>query len=136
MMCMIGGHRQNLGDLAVSDLLFAYGTLRHGHAPSEIAAAVARLRPLGQGVIRGRLYELDGYPGVVLDPFTGEKILGTIFQLPKDSDLLAQFDAYEGFDPEDLPGSLFVRQVHPVQLDTGDEVPCWIYLYNERSARL
>ena len=119
----------------MSDLLFAYGTLRPGHAPTEIAAAVSRLRPVEHGFIRGRLLELDGYPGVVLDPSVGEKIPGTIFQLPEDGDLLPQLDAYEGFDPDDPAGSLFVRQVHPVQLESGDEAQCWIYLYNQGSAK-
>ena len=120
----------------MSDLLFAYGTLRPGHAPREIAAAVARLRPLGQGFIRGRLYELDGYPGVVLDLSAGAKIQGTIFQFPEDCDLLPQFDEYEGFDPNNPAGSLFVRQLHAVQLDTGGEAQCWIYLYNEGDAKI
>ena len=63
----------------MSDTLFAYGTLRPGHAPDEIAPAVEKLRRVGEGFVTGVLYDLGNYPGAVLDPSSTQKILAPCF---------------------------------------------------------
>lgn len=114
--------------------LFAYGTLRPGLAPAEIAPAVAQLKPIGEGHLPGTLYHLGHYPGVVLTPVSGE-VHGIVFELPEDpqtaATLLAQFDTYEDFHPHSPADSLFVRVQHPVTLADGRSLPCWVYLYNQ-----
>jgi len=114
----------------MSDYLFTYGTLHPGHAPEEIAAAVRKLRPVGTGFLYGALYDLGDYPGAVLDAASKRKIAGTVFQLPKDEDVLRQLDEYEGFDPDSPAQSLFLRTHCSVTLDSGNSLPCWIYVYN------
>lgn len=49
------------------DYLFAYGTLLPGAAPAEISGAAARLKAVGEGQVRGLLYDLGHFPGAVLD---------------------------------------------------------------------
>lgn len=114
----------------MTDHLFAYGTLQPGRAPAEIAAAVERLRPVGEGFVRGALYDLGDYPGAVLDPSSHQKIAGTVFQLPEDANILRQFDQYEGFTPGAQETSLFLRTRCPVALASGRTLECWIYVYN------
>lgn len=116
----------------MSEYLFAYGTLRPDHSPNEIASAVARLRHVGEGFIRGKLFDLGDYPGAVLDPSYKEKISGTVFRLPKDETLLRKIDEYEEFDPKTPDKSLFVRRLHPVELTAGKTLQCWVYVYNQR----
>lgn len=114
----------------MSAYLFTYGTLRLGHAPYEIAAAVDKLRPAGEGFVHGLLYDLGDYPGAVLDTSCTEKVYGALSELPQDEEFLRHLDEYEGFDPNASDTSLFIRILHPVMLSTGGTLQCWIYLYN------
>jgi gamma-glutamylcyclotransferase (GGCT)/AIG2-like uncharacterized protein YtfP len=114
----------------MSDYLFAYGTLRPGRAPEEIAAAVEKLRPVGEGFVHGTLCNLGEYPGAVLDPSTEQRISGTVFELPDDADILHQLDEYEGYDADAPKRSVFVRTRHTAVLETGEAVSCWMYAYN------
>jgi gamma-glutamylcyclotransferase (GGCT)/AIG2-like uncharacterized protein YtfP len=117
------------------DCLFIYGTLHPGHAPNEIAPAVEKLRLVGTGYVYGVLYDLGDYPGAVLDSTSNQRISGTVFRLPEDQNVLRQLDEYEGFDPNYPDGSLFVRKLHPVVLETGRTLRCWIYVYNRKPDR-
>ena len=113
-----------------SDHVFAYGTLQPGCAPEEIAEIVRRFEIVGNGFVRGTLYDLGSYPGAVLDENSSNRIFGTVFRLPAGSNVLPSLDAYEGFDAQ-VPGrSLFVRRLHPVCLNDGATNTCWIYEYN------
>ena len=116
----------------MSEYLFAYGTLQPDHVAEEIAPTVARFRAVGRGHVRGSLYDLGEYPGAILSSSSRKRILGTVFELPEDPDVLKQLDEYEGFDPRKPTASLFVRKLHPVTLAAGQTVRCWIYEYNKR----
>jgi gamma-glutamylcyclotransferase (GGCT)/AIG2-like uncharacterized protein YtfP len=120
----------------MTDYLFAYGTLQPGLAPSQIAGAAAKLRPVGLGFVYGELYELDGYPGAVPDVHSKSKITGTILELPGDENVLRQLDEYEGYDPEAPESSEFVRVRQTVELVGGGTLECWIYRYNQPAAWL
>ncbi|MGA7217500.1 MAG: gamma-glutamylcyclotransferase family protein [Candidatus Sulfotelmatobacter sp.] len=110
--------------------LFVYGTLLPGRAPAEIAPIVQRLRAVGDGFIRGHMYNLGAYPGAVLDE-GGEKIRGKIFRLPPEPEILERLDKYEEFDEAQPEGSLFLRKKWPVTRTDGKRtLTCWIYVYN------
>lgn len=117
----------------MSEYLFTYGTLRPDRAPAEIAATARALRGVGTGRIRGVVYDLGEYPGAVLDAGAAE-VDGTIFELPDDPGILGLLDAYEEFDPGAPEASLFVRELHPVMLDKGGTLTCWVYVYNRAAA--
>jgi gamma-glutamylcyclotransferase (GGCT)/AIG2-like uncharacterized protein YtfP len=116
----------------MSDYLFAYGTLQPGLAPSKITRVAAKLRPVGEGFVRGALYDLGGYPGAVADPAAKGKITGTVMELPEGEDLLAQLDKYEGFDPQAPETSEYIRERQAVELKSGATVECWFYRYNRK----
>jgi gamma-glutamylcyclotransferase (GGCT)/AIG2-like uncharacterized protein YtfP len=70
--------------------VFVYGTLLRGssnHFRMEGAEFVTA------GTVRGRLYGIDWYPGLVLDD-AGDEITGEVYQLP--TGLLENLDAFEG----------------------------------------
>jgi gamma-glutamylcyclotransferase (GGCT)/AIG2-like uncharacterized protein YtfP len=112
----------------MEERIFLYGTLRPGHAPREIADAVGRLRRIGAGTVRGRLYDLGAYPGLVLDDSASE-VRGEVFAVP-DAETLARMDAYEGYYPGDAAASLFLRVKTVVALENGPTEACWVYVYN------
>jgi gamma-glutamylcyclotransferase (GGCT)/AIG2-like uncharacterized protein YtfP len=114
----------------MSEYLFAYGTLRPGCAPVQVATLAAKLRPAGDGWIHGRLYDLGGYPGAVPDASAERKIFGTVIELPDDPDFLRRLDAYEECDPFAPDTSEYVRVLIEVELAGGGTVECWFYRYN------
>lgn len=70
--------------------IFVYGTLRRGgsnHFRMECAEFLSAAR------VRGRLYGIDWYPGLVLDD-SGDGITGEVYQVP--AGLLSELDAFEG----------------------------------------
>jgi gamma-glutamylcyclotransferase (GGCT)/AIG2-like uncharacterized protein YtfP len=104
--------------------LFAYGTLQPGLAPREIARVVERLRFAGEGFLFGKLYDLGGYPGAVIDPASAGMIYGVVYELPEDVEILRRLDAYEG--PE------YARIEQLVTLIEGGGFTCWVYDYQSR----
>lgn len=114
----------------MSEYLFAYGTLRPGCAPKKVATLAAKLRPVGEGFVRGALYDLGRYPGAVPDARAASKIAGTVMELPEDENIFRQLDDYEGFDPQAPGASEFVRERQTVDLSDGRKLECWFYRYN------
>jgi gamma-glutamylcyclotransferase (GGCT)/AIG2-like uncharacterized protein YtfP len=112
------------------EYLFVYGTLRPGMAPRRLAHLMKKMRYMGRASTPGRLYDLDAYPGAVLDPDCDTEIKGEVFQLPDDGETLAALDTYEGFDARYPASSLFVRRRCRVTLKDDSKLVCWIYVYN------
>jgi putative glutamine amidotransferase len=90
---------------------------------------VERMRSVGAAKVRGRLYDLGAYPGIVLDAGAGE-VTGQVLELPHDADALLRLDAYEGFAPDDPARSLFRRVQCRAELDSGRVCECGVYVYN------
>jgi|SRR5262249_10848525 len=110
--------------------LFAYGTLAEDQVPAEIAAAVRKLKCIGEGFVRGRLYDLGHFPGAVLSGRPTDKVIGKIFELPEDRALLNKLDAYEGFEPGRPRQSLFVRKRTSILRPKQSPLTGWVYEYN------
>ena len=73
-----------------TERVFVYGTLRRG------AAQGWRMDGglwIGTGVIRGRLYRIDWYPGLVLDREGGE-VAGDVYEVALNQ--MNDLDDYEG----------------------------------------
>ncbi|MFO0809970.1 MAG: gamma-glutamylcyclotransferase family protein [Gemmataceae bacterium] len=103
----------------MNDRLFFYGTLLPDLARPPVSAVIARLTPLGPATVSGLLYDLGPYPGLV----AGDGIVcGELFA-GADVAVLTILDAYEGYDPHDVAGSLFRRE-RATTLDA------WVYMYN------
>jgi gamma-glutamylcyclotransferase (GGCT)/AIG2-like uncharacterized protein YtfP len=113
--------------------VFVYGTLLPGLAPPLIAEVVSRLRVVGAGTARGRLYHLGAYPGCVLEGACDGVIHGQLLEIP-DQGVLERLDWYEGYAAHDDEGSLFVRTTCDVMLADGGRVRSWVYVYNRSVA--
>ena len=107
-------------------LLFAYGTLRAA-LQRDVVLRGAPSREIGPGSVAGALYDLGHYPGLV-EGAPGDRVPGVLIELA-DEATLVRLDAYE-----DVDAGLFVRRRIAVQLDRGDAVEAWVYVYN-RSVR-
>jgi gamma-glutamylcyclotransferase (GGCT)/AIG2-like uncharacterized protein YtfP len=96
--------------------IFVYGTLRRG---GSNAFRMDGSRFIGPATVRGRLYHIDWYPGLVLDP-GARKVIGEIHQVGAGQ--LAALDAFEGAE--------YRRVSAPARLVGGEslEVMLWEYL--------
>jgi len=108
--------------------LFAYGTLIPGLEPPSMTACVTQMRVVGPGRVKGRLHDTGSYPAAVLDESASTWIVGEVLELPEL--LLAELDAYEGYDPLQPRESIFVRVRCKAEVSCSDPLDCWIYEYN------
>jgi gamma-glutamylcyclotransferase (GGCT)/AIG2-like uncharacterized protein YtfP len=106
------------------DLLFAYGTLIPGCEPPHMNAICSRLELISEGSVRGLLYDLGRYPGVVEG---GGTVRGAVVRVPED--VWPAMDAYEGCPIPGGGGGLFRRIMTRATLDDGRQVDCWLYVY-------
>jgi gamma-glutamylcyclotransferase (GGCT)/AIG2-like uncharacterized protein YtfP len=107
--------------LAEPQLLFVYGTLRPGLAEAA-GHLVDDLERAGTATVRGLLFDLGEYPGMV----AGDGIVHGELLRVDDAARLAALDEYEGCGG---PGPLFERHRTTVRLDTGEELTAWAYFY-------
>lgn len=114
----------------MSNFLFVCGTLLPELVPDHLRALVRSFKPLGEGTVRGRLYDLGEYPGAVLDEEAVSVVRGRVFELPDDPSVLEALDDYECVEPNDLAASLFIRNTATAKMANGEELACWIYTYN------
>lgn len=79
---------------------------------------------LGEAWIRGRLYDVGEYPGLIYLPEAQEKVWGEVFLLDNPVQVLGILDGYEGVFGKD--SDEYRRALLPVISD-GQEQPCWVY---------
>ena len=72
------------------EMVFVYGTLRRG-ASNHFRMADSRF--VAEGKVRGKLYRIDWYPGIVVDENAGP-VVGEIFMA--NAETIAALDEFEG----------------------------------------
>jgi gamma-glutamylcyclotransferase (GGCT)/AIG2-like uncharacterized protein YtfP len=102
--------------------LFVYGTLRR-EVDNEFAAMLARSASFaGPGRVRGTLYLIAHYPGLILAGEGGDWVFGDVYNIEAHGETLRVLDEYEGSE-------LFQRLVTPVLMDSGEWVQAYVYIY-------
>jgi gamma-glutamylcyclotransferase (GGCT)/AIG2-like uncharacterized protein YtfP len=117
------------------DVVAVYGTLRRGERNYERLRGTAFL---GSGVVGGALYDVPTAPGrpfpyPAFRPGNDGHVPVELYLLP-DADLLADLDAFEGFDPADDAGSQYARRV--IDVIDGPVRRAWIYVHQGPEAEL
>ena len=103
--------------------LFVYGSLRAAvkHPMAEVLREHGE--PAGLARVRGRLYAVGGYPGLVVDPHAGW-VVGELWT-DLQPDVWPLLDFYEGCSAEDPQPHEYVRRITTVE----SGVQAWIYDY-------
>jgi gamma-glutamylcyclotransferase (GGCT)/AIG2-like uncharacterized protein YtfP len=118
--------------------LFVYGTLRRKPSPrtKKVSLGKAHLHFLinspycGEASVKGYLYSLGEYPGLILDETSTLNIKGEIFQI-EESDL-HKLDEYEEIDP--LSTSNEYQRIQKIIIDnSGNNFLAWIYVLKDKN---
>jgi gamma-glutamylcyclotransferase (GGCT)/AIG2-like uncharacterized protein YtfP len=123
---------------APREFLFVYGTLRADLA-HPMARAVGKYAELvGPAYFRGKLFDVGEYPGAVASPSPSDRLVGELHRIEpgRGSELLAELDRYEGWNPDQPGESEFMRERAWIESEAGDRVEAWIYTYNRPTAHL
>jgi gamma-glutamylcyclotransferase (GGCT)/AIG2-like uncharacterized protein YtfP len=106
---------------AERETVFVYGTLRSGGSNHfRLSGAVAG----GAATVAGRLYRIDWYPGLVLDP-AGDRVCGEIFEV--DVERLRELDAFEGLAAGETEGAEYRRVETVVRLADDSTRRVWVW---------
>lgn len=118
------------GDVKAGDLFVFYGLLQPVSESFPHAIDLAGSGAfLGEARIRGDLYDVGGYPGMV----AGEGLVcGTLYRID-DPLIVPEIDAFEDIIPGEEAESLYRREQHPVL--NADGAPtgqtAWVYVFNK-----
>ena len=112
--------------------LFVYGTLMRAASGALGARERQRLAcgatTLGAAWVTGQLYDLGGYPGVVLaDENRGVVVHGEVIRLADPDAVFRWLDPYEDVTPGGSPSDLYRRILTCATLANGTRRGCWIY---------
>jgi gamma-glutamylaminecyclotransferase len=97
----------------MNTLLFVYGTLKRGCSNHRYLAN-QRFVGLARTPPGYRLYDLGGYPGIVVQPDDREGVVGEVWSV--DDDALAALDKFEG-----VHEGLYRREPLPLMAPFADQ---------------
>ena len=122
------------GPVTSGDLFFFYGLLKQGAAGMPVHIDLdAAGEFLGPARVRGSLYNLGSYPGIV----SGDGLVQGVLYRLNDTALMPLLDEFEDVIPADPKRSLYYRERTDV-LDqdgaaTGEKA--WVYWFNRPVTR-
>lgn len=114
--------------------LFVYGTLRKTHSPRAASAHTQFLSDAifcGAASVKGHLYSLGHYPGLLLDDDSPTNVKGEIYQINQKT--LAILDEYEEID-QAKTNNEYQRINKMITNDQGEKFSVWIYMVNQKPA--
>lgn len=112
-----------------TNLLFVYGSLMRGMERNAFISSPDKARFVAAGSVRGMLYDLGAFPGMK-DDHEGGLVLGELYELVDPTTFFATLDLIEGYWPEQLARSLYVRKRIAVQTTNGERT-AWAYVLNQ-----
>ena len=119
---------------AKTDYLFVYGTLRHAYESDAHRDYLRGADFVSPAKIRGQLYMVDYYPGLVLSE-TEHWALGEIYLLGNEAQL-HDLDVYEGCAKKSPQPHEYERRLVDVQLVSGEQITAWAYVYIQDTSEL
>jgi gamma-glutamylcyclotransferase (GGCT)/AIG2-like uncharacterized protein YtfP len=114
--------------------LFVYGTLRKDAEHEMHSVLTNQALFVGIVTVRGDLYSLGEYPGLVPCQDTVNLIKGELYAIGTDvlEHTLGLLDDYEGISQEDPLPHEYRRELLPVILDDDCQVEAWAYVLNRQ----
>jgi len=111
------------------DYLFVYGTLRHAYDSDTHKKYLRGADFVSPARIRGQLYMVDYYPGLVLSE-TEHWALGEVYLLENEAQL-HDLDVYEGCAKKSPQPHEYERLKVDAILSSGERINAWAYVYKQ-----
>jgi len=86
--------------------------------------------------MRGKLYEVSGYPGAIESGDVNDKVSGELYKMLDRKRLLARLDDYEECSDRFQTPHEYSRKPLLIELTGGGSVLAWVYLYNHDVSKL
>jgi gamma-glutamylcyclotransferase (GGCT)/AIG2-like uncharacterized protein YtfP len=118
------------------EFLFVYGTLRRQIASSMQHVLADYCEYYSDGVMRGKLYEVLGYPGALESCNANDKVFGELHRILDRQRVLARLDDYEECSNKFPRPHEYIRKQLSVEFVGGGTTPAWVYLYNRDVSNL
>ncbi len=113
----------------MADYLFVYGTLRRASAHGLAGWLRKQAVFIGQATAQGRLYEIEGYPGMVETKNRHDQVVGDLFRLSSPGRVLKILDDYEECRPLNPKPHEYQRKIIRVCGPKHKNYLAWVYLY-------
>lgn len=117
-----------------SHYLFVYGTLRKECETGAHKEYLGNADFVSPAKIRGHLFMVDYYPGLVLSE-TEHWAIGEIYLLENESQL-HDLDVYEGCAKKSPQPHEYERRMTEVVLYSGEILQAWVYVYQQNTRDL
>ncbi|MBU3915997.1 gamma-glutamylcyclotransferase [bacterium] len=118
------------------EFIFVYGTLRREFSTNTRQILVRHCEYFSDGHLRGKLYEVDGYPGVIESDNTEDKVFGELYKIIRGDQVLPQLDDYEQCAAKFPQPHEYLRKKLPISVADGGEVTAWVYVFNHDVSNL
>jgi gamma-glutamylcyclotransferase (GGCT)/AIG2-like uncharacterized protein YtfP len=112
------------------ELLFVYGTLRRGFVNPIRDLLEENARRVSKASLRGKLYEIDGYPGAKLSDDPDDLVYGEVYIITDRDVLFSILDNYEESSAHYPHPQEYERKKVWITLQNGEKKKAWAYLYN------
>lgn len=120
--------------MSKTNYLFAYGFLmRMFHGSTKTQTPRMDVEFVCKGWVHGRLYKVEEYPGLILDP-DGYPVFGEVLAARAES-LWEELDQYEHAFPLIKTGFEYRRVLTSIETPIGLKT-CWVYEYAESKENL
>ena len=113
--------------------LFVYGSLLSGFKSPAYDYISQFFDLVGEGKVKGLLFDMGEYPAAVPADFHDSFIEGELYTIRNHQEFswaIAQLDDYEGVLVEANQAALYRREAVQVVTDAGVTTTAWIYWYN------
>jgi gamma-glutamylcyclotransferase (GGCT)/AIG2-like uncharacterized protein YtfP len=110
--------------------LFVYGTLRRDAEHEMYDVLISHASFVGIATVRGALYSMGEYPGLVHSQDTMNLVKGELYAIATDmlEPTLGLLDDYEGIGQEAPLPHKYRRELLPVILDHNRQLEAWAYV--------
>jgi len=112
------------------EYLFVYGTLRRECACEQAQLIERYCEFVADGHMQGRIYVIDGYPGVVESASQQDQVTGALYRIVNHAELLPSLDRYEECSSDFPQPHEYHRKQVNIETDDGQTVHAWVYVYN------
>lgn len=117
------------GVIVQNEFIFVYGTLRKETATHMYHVLARHCEYHSDGTMQGKLYEVDGYPGVIESNDFDDVVHGEIYRIVSPNKVLPLLDEYEECTEKFPQPHEYLRKRIWISLAGGESLLAWVYIY-------